>query len=222
MLRNQSINMTRPTPKAFGALLLVGSNSFLSVVWGQQVVAADLLNMSDNFLSPLSGSAISCKLPNPPDAPSVRDCIVQYREDWDRTRILVKKKQVELIGKRNAASVLQWIGVSGVATATALGLSDSGNNRTVAIVVGSAAALSGLLGTIWKNDSIEKREAACEAVLVLQPTIQSNFAVWDQNAGDPEFRKAFSERTKTEYFSLINDNLGKCGPGRPQINTLLP
>jgi hypothetical protein len=214
--------MTRSTPKAFGALLLVGSNFFLSVVWGQQVVAADLINMSANFLSPLSRSAISCKLPNPPDAPSVRDCITQYREDWDRTRNSVKKKQVELIGKRNAASVLQWIGVSGVATSTALGLSDSGNNRTVAIVVGSAAALSGLLGTIWKTDSIEKREAACEAVLVLDPTIQSNFAVWDQNAGDPEFRKAFSERTKAEYFSLINDNLGKCGPGRPQINSLLP
>jgi hypothetical protein len=222
LLGNLSINMTSSTPKAFGALLLVASNSFLSVAWGQQVVAADLLNMSANFLSPLSGSAITCKLPSPPDAPSVRDCIVQYREDWDRTRNLVKKKQVELLGKRNAASILQWIGVSGVATATALGLSDSGNNHTVAIVVGSAAALSGLLGTIWKNDSIEKREAACEAVLVLEPTILSNFAVWDQNAGDPEFRKAFSDRTRTEYFSLINDNLGKCGPGRPQINTLLP
>jgi hypothetical protein len=209
-------------PKAFGALLLVGTNSFLSVALSQQVLAADLLNGSANFLSPLSVSAISCKLPSPPDAPSVRDCIVQYREDWDRTRNLVKKKQVELIRKRNAASVLQWIGVSGVATATALGLSDSGNNHTVAIVVGSAAALSGLLGTIWKNDSIEKREAACEAILVLDPTIQANFAVWDQNSGDPEFRKTFSELTKTQYFSLINDNLGKCGPGRRQIDSLRP
>ena len=134
----------------------------------------------------------------------------------------MKKKQRELIGKRNVASVLQWIGVSGAATTTALGLSDSGKNQTVAIVVGSATALSALVATIWKSDSIEKRESACEAVLKLEPTIESNFAVWDQKADDPEFQRTFSDRTQTEYFSLVNENLGKCGPGRPSINTLLP
>ena len=202
------------------ALCLIGNNFFLPLFSGQQAVAADPFTSSANFLSSPSDESISCELPSPPDVASVRQCIQQYKKDWDRTYELVKKKQVELISKRNAASVLQWIGGSGVATAAALGLSDSGKNHTVAIVVGSASALSGLLGTFWKTEAIEKREAACEAILQLEPTIKSNFQGWEQDAGDSEFLKTFSQRTKTDYFNLLIDNLGKCAPTRSRINSL--
>lgn len=183
-------------------------------------IAADQASISVNFLTQPPSGSISCKLANPPDSESVLKCITAYREDWRRTYDSVKRTQSQLIGKRNAASILQWAGASGVATAAALGISDSDKNKNVAIVVGSASALSAFLGTIWKSEAIEKREQAREYVLDLQPRIESTFVAWEQDVEKPEFRDKFSEKTRSEYFDLVNDNLGKCAPGQKRYQTL--
>lgn len=202
------------------SLFVSGCLLGLQVSSATSAIAVDQPVLDVNFLTQPPATSISCRLTNPPDSLSVRNCIKQYREDWDRTYRSVRNTQAQLIGKRNAASILQWVGASGVATAAALGLSDSDKSKNVAIVVGSASALSALLGTIWKSEAIEKREAACSFVLDLQPRIESTFVTWEQEVERPEFRDKFSEKTKTEYFDLVSENLGKCAPGQRRFQTL--
>lgn len=149
-----------------------------------------------------------------PSADDVILCTENIRTAWESSWLpTIQAKQKFLIFRQNTGSILQWVGVSGGAAAAALGISNTKNSNTTAIVIGSTAAVSAITGIIWKQDASKARIAKCTEILANQYSIQASFERWRLQANDIKFREGFLGTVNKEFIDLIRPGLEGCMPG---------
>jgi hypothetical protein len=201
-------------------VLLVSVSIVLPVGLSQVPAVADpQSSTTSNLYAQAAREENICPYPDPVNADQIEDCTNRYSAHWDETLMKVKSQQKKLIAGKSLPPILQIIGTTGVATAATLGLADSGNDHTVAIVVGSAGLLAAILGTIWKAEPIDQRIAACKYVIELDPKFDAVFQDWRGKRTDPTFQNKFSSIRQEEYWKFLASDLGKCAPGLPVPGT---
>ena len=141
-------------------------------------------------------------------------CTEKIRTAWESSWLpAIQAKQQFLIFRQNTGSILQWVGVSGGAAAATLGISNSKDSGTTAIVIGSAAAVTAITGIIWKQDASKARIAKCTDILSKQYMIQASFEKWQLQANDIKFREGFLGTVNKDFIELIRPGLEGCMPG---------
>jgi hypothetical protein len=149
-----------------------------------------------------------------PSTDDVVLCTEKIRTAWESSWLpAIQAKQQFLIFRQNTGSILQWVGVSGGAAAATLGISNSKDSGTTAIVIGSAAAVTAITGIIWKQEASKARIAKCTDILAKQYKIQAAFEKWQLQANNVNFRNNFLGTVQTDFIEEILPGLEGCMPG---------